>query len=273
VTRADGAVLGFTDHDRDLVFDGITFRAESGLTARALQTATGLAVDNSEAVGALSSDAVSEVDILAGRYDGAEVKCWLVNWQDVTIRAPEFRGTIGEIGRVGGAFTAELRGMTEALNRPRGRIYQSRCTAVLGDERCGVDLNQPGLSNERGVESVEGNRVFAFSTLNVFPDRFFEKGQLRILTGRAAGLTGVVKNDRLEASGRRTVELWQRLGLEPEAGDQVRIEAGCDKRADTCKLKFANFLNFQGFPAIPGEDWLMAFPSRGGLNDGGSMNR
>ena len=32
VTRGDGAVLGFTDHDRDLTFDGTTFEAATGFT-------------------------------------------------------------------------------------------------------------------------------------------------------------------------------------------------------------------------------------------------
>ena len=68
VSRRDGVVLGFTDHDRDLAFEGIIFRAASGMTARALQTGTGLAVDNSEAVGALSDASVSEADLMAGRF-------------------------------------------------------------------------------------------------------------------------------------------------------------------------------------------------------------
>jgi uncharacterized phage protein (TIGR02218 family) len=50
----------------------------------------------------------------------------------------------------------------------------------------------------------------------------------------------------------------------------VRIEAGCDRRAKTCRLKFANFDNFRGFPDIPGEDWLVSYPVRGKGNSGGS---
>ena len=53
--RRDGQVLGFTDHDCDLEVGGLIHHAGSGLTASALQLATGLAVDNSEAVGALSA--------------------------------------------------------------------------------------------------------------------------------------------------------------------------------------------------------------------------
>jgi uncharacterized phage protein (TIGR02218 family) len=81
----------------------------------------------------------------------------------------------------------------------------------------------------------------------------------------------MVKNDRVTSATHRTVELWQALGIAPAPGDMVRIEAGCDKREDTCRLKFANFVNFQGFPHIPGEDWLMSYPVKAGLNDGGSL--
>ncbi len=271
LTRRDGRVMGFTDHDRDLEFGGVIFRADTGLTAKALQMGTGLSVDNSEAFGVLRSDAINEEDILAGRYDGAEVRGWLVNWADTELRALQFRGTLGEITRSGGSFTAELRGLSEVLNQPTGRIYQARCSAVLGDGACGFDLNQPGYSDERTVEKVAGARVFDFAAVPGYDDRFFEKGRFRVLSGLAAGLVGMIKNDRLALSGARQVELWQALGVEPRAGDMVRLEAGCDKRKDTCQIKFANFVNFRGFPSIPGEDWLMSFPARSGVNDGGSL--
>ncbi|MDP4989929.1 MAG: DUF2163 domain-containing protein, partial [Marivita lacus] len=109
----DGRRFGFTDHDLDLSFDGLVFRADTGMSAAAVQQGTGLSVDNTEAVGALSDASVTEADIAAGRFDGAEVTAWLVNWADVTARKVLFRGSLGEITRNGGAFTAELRGLTE----------------------------------------------------------------------------------------------------------------------------------------------------------------
>jgi uncharacterized phage protein (TIGR02218 family) len=272
VRRADGEVLGFTDHDRDLRFDGVRFRASSGLTARALQQATGLSVDNSEAMGALSDAAIREVDILAGRYDGAEVRAWLVNWADVADRALMFRGSLGEITRAGGAFRAELRGLSEALNRTQGRVYQRDCTAILGDAACGFDLDLPGYSAEREVETVVDGTRFRFASFTGFDDRWFERGRLRVLDGAAAGLMAVIKNDRLRGAGRE-VELWQPLGVVPAQGDRVRLEAGCDKRADTCRMKFNNFLQFRGFPHIPGEDWMTTFPALDRVNDGGSLAR
>lgn len=271
IRRRDGVELGFTDHDRDLEFEGILFRADTGMSARAIQQATGLSVDNTEAFGALSSEAISEEDILAGRYDGAEVRGWLVNWADVSMRALQFRGTLGEVVRSGGAFSAELRGLSEALNRDEGRIYHAECSAVLGDGRCGVDLGAPGYFEERPVEVVEEGRLFRFAAFSGHADRWFEKGRLRVLSGPAQGLVGVVKNDRLAGDGSRVIELWQSLRIRPGAGDLVRIEAGCDRRLQTCRLKFGNLRNFRGFPHIPGEDWLMSYPVRGGANDGGAL--
>ncbi|MFN3847384.1 MAG: DUF2163 domain-containing protein, partial [Paracoccaceae bacterium] len=80
VRRKDGVILGFTDHDDDLVFDNVVFAARTGMTALAFQQTTGMAVDNSEATGALSASSVTEEDIVAGRYDSAEVTVYLVNW-------------------------------------------------------------------------------------------------------------------------------------------------------------------------------------------------
>ncbi|MGD7473436.1 DUF2163 domain-containing protein, partial [Ralstonia pseudosolanacearum] len=133
VTRSDGVTLGFTDHDLALAFDGIRFAPETGLSARALASTTGLSVNNTDAVGALSSDAINEADITAGRYDGAQVRVWLVRWDDVTQRDLRFAGTLGEITRAAGGFQAELRGLTEGLNQPQGLSYLTQCSAVLGD--------------------------------------------------------------------------------------------------------------------------------------------
>ena len=253
LTRRDGTVLGFTDHDRDIAFEGVTFRADTGLSARALQQTTGLAIDNSEAVGALSAAAVTEADIRAGRYDGAEVVAWVVNWADPAQRLRLFRGTLGEITRAAGAFTAELVGLSEALNRPQGRVYQAPCAAVLGDADCGVDLSDPAYSGTGIVLADEAQKRLRISGLDGFAPGWFQRGRLVVESGEAAGLSGVIKADSV-SEGLRNVELWQSLRAEIAPGDEVRLEAGCDKRPETCREKFSNMLNFRGFPSIPGDD-------------------
>ncbi|GAB4283417.1 MAG: DUF2163 domain-containing protein [Roseovarius sp.] len=272
IRRRDGVEMGFTDHDAALEFEGIVFRAESGLSAVALQQSTGLSVDNTEALGALSDAAIREADIEAGRYDGAEVRAWLVNWQDTAERQLIFRAHIGEIRRAAGAFEAELRGLTDVLNQPEGRVYQKPCGAVLGDAACRVDLSLPDHRLEAVPEAVDERRVFRFQGLDGLAAGWFRFGRLRVLSGDAVGLGGTIKHDRFE-NGLRVVELWHplRAGIAP--GDRVQLIVGCDKRAETCRFKFDNFINFQGFPDLPGDDWSLTDPRRERRLDGGSRRR
>ncbi len=272
LTRADGAVLGFTDHDRDLSFEGITFRADAGLSARALEQVTGLAVDNSEAVGALRDAGLTEADIMAGRYDGARLRIWQVNWADPGQRELLFRGSLGEITRAGGAFRAELRGLSEALNTQGGRVYHAACGAVLGDGACRVDLDAPGFSAEVAVVGVEDGQRVRFAPIDTVAPGWFAQGRAVVQSGAAQGLIGHIREDRAEA-GARVISLWEGLRAPVVPGDLVRLEAGCDKQAVTCREKFANLLNFRGFPHIPGDDWMTAYPRAGQPNDGGKRVR
>lgn len=268
ITRKDGQSFGFTDHDRDLSFDGLTFRPDTGMSALALQQSTGLSVDNTEALGALSDSALSEADILAGRFDDAEITAWRVNWADVSQRALMFRGHIGELRRIDGAFQAEIRGLSAALNKPLGRVYQKPCTAVLGDATCGFDVSTPGYSAEVALIRQEDCRVIWCDPGQGFEADWFEKGRLEVLVGSAQGLWSGIKRDIVEGDARR-IELWDPIRADLEAGDMLRLIAGCDKRMQTCRFKFNNLLNFQGFPDLPGEDWIMLSPSAG-TNTGGS---
>ncbi|WP_300029416.1 DUF2163 domain-containing protein [uncultured Roseobacter sp.] len=270
ITRTDGVVMGFTDHDRALSFDGITFRADTGMSAMTLAQSTGLSVDNTEALGALSDLSIREDEIEQGRFDDASVQAWIVNWQDVSQRWMQFRGTIGEFRRADGGFQAELRGLTETLNRPFGRVYQKPCSAVLGDPACGFDLSSPGFSLDIPLDVVSGSRVFRWQDLDAFSDGWFARGRFEVLEGPAAGLKGQIKQDRTE-DGTRTVELWEPVRATLTPGTMVRLTAGCDKRSETCRLKFLNLANFQGFPDVPGEDWVLAVPKSTGANTGGSL--
>ncbi len=270
VRRRDGVTYGFTDHDGPLSFGGVAFKPESGLSAKATVQSTGLSVDNTEAMGVLSDAAIREADIEAGRFDGAEVEAWLVNWRDIDARQLRFVGTIGEIRRAGGAFHAELRGLTEALNQPQGMVYHRGCSAEPGEGPCGVDLSEPGVTAERQVDAVTGERVFVFEAFGDFGSGWFTRGQLEVLSGAAEGLAGLIKHDRLDGPERRIVELWQPLGAPVAAGDRLRLVAGCGDSFETCLEKFGDALNYRGFPDIPGEDWLVSVPRQGNDNDGAS---
>jgi uncharacterized phage protein (TIGR02218 family) len=54
------------------------------------------------------------------------------------------------------------------------------------------------------------------------------------------------------------------------AGDTFSITAGCDKSFSTCRDRFANILNFRGFPHIPGNDFAFSYPVPGDSGNNGS---
>jgi uncharacterized phage protein (TIGR02218 family) len=261
VVRRDGVRFGFTDHDRDLVVDGDTFRAGSGLDASVLEASTGLSVDNGQAVGALSDVGLTEADIMAGRFDGAEVWQWMVDWSSPELKVLLFRGFLGEIRRGTGAFEAELRGISEVLNQPLGRMYLRECDRVFGDVKCGIDADDPTFSADVTVLEVTGRRAFTFDGLSGFQGGWFTNGVIYW----ASGAVSLVKAD---AGG--VLDVWEEV--EVALGDTARVVAGCDKQASSCRVKFGNFLNFRGFPHIPGEDWVTVYPASGETHDGGSLN-
>lgn len=258
ISRRDGQVLGFTDHDAVLTFEGISFRPDHGLSARALVQSAGLSVDNTEVEGVLSHEAITEADLMAGLWDGADLRMWQVNWANPADRRLSFRGTLGEVARSNGAFRAELRGISEALNQSRGRVYHPRCSAVLGDAACGVRLDGAAFTVPASVLRCTEGRLFRLTGDFGQAARWFDEGVLRIVSGDGKGLMAKIKADRAVSATIREIEIWSAMAAIPVPGDKVSVRAGCDKSSRSCRKKFSNFMNFRGFPHLPAEDWLVA---------------
>jgi len=138
IRRRDGQVLGFTDCDMPLAFDGTLFAPStaSGRGAHEL----GLDVDAARFIGALVSDGLSPDELDAGHFDGAQIEAWRVDWSKPAARMRILVGAFGAVRRTGSAFEVEVRDAKAALDHPVGRIYARSCDADLGDARCGVDL-------------------------------------------------------------------------------------------------------------------------------------
>lgn len=267
LTRADGLVQGFTDHDRDLAFDGITFAANTGLEAAEVTSELGFATGGGDVSGALVSAGLGEDDLNAGRYDGAQISSWLVNWADVSQRHLLDSGTLGEVRRSDGRFVAEMRGLGHAFDQERGRIYTARCTADLGDARCGVVL---GTLNAV-VGASDGRLGITAPALAGFPDGWFTGGRLTFTSGVNGGYSSELKQHR-NVGGAVDLALWQPAPKPIGVGDGFQIWPGCDKRYATCRAKFFNGPNFRGFPHMPGNDFVLAGVRQGDAKlDGGSF--
>lgn len=255
LTRNDGVTFGFTDHDKALIFDGTTFEASAGFVASDIKDGIGLSVDNLEISGALTSAALTDEELSAGRYDDARVEIFRVNWQIVAQRVLMRSGSLGEVRRSGTAFSAEVRGLQHYLQQPKGRLYQYTCDADLGDARCGIDLSSATYRGMATIVSVLSPRRFTVSGLDTYTHDFFTRGLVSFTTGPATGTAIEIKSHAKTASV-TTIELWTEAEGPPQIGNAIVVTAGCDKRIETCRARFANAINFRGFPAMPGNEYL-----------------
>lgn len=204
LTRRDGLVLGFTDHDGPLVFDGVTFAATTGLEAAETSAELGFAVGGGDVSGAFAASGLNEADLARGLYDDARVRLWLVNWADPAQRLLIETGFVGEVRRSDGAFTAEVRGLAKAFDEERGRLYLRSCSADLGDARCGVAL----APAEAAVTTTDGRLSLTATALSAFADGYMTGGRLVFTGGDAIGFATEVKRHAVSGTD-ASLELWQ----------------------------------------------------------------
>ena len=140
LTRPDGFVLGATDHDRALLVDGVSYEPSEALSEASFSQTADLRPGRGATAGVLSSDAISEDDLISGLWDRTEVAVFRVCWEQPELGGiPVWSGYLSDVTRnTTGAFEAELVSRKADLERLVGRVLQRRCDAALGDVRCGA---------------------------------------------------------------------------------------------------------------------------------------
>lgn len=251
VTRADAQVFGFTSIDINLLIGGVTYQAATGIAPSAIDAKADMSVANLEVVGMLDSAAITEADLLAGVWDGADVEIFEVNYADLTQGQMALgSGTIGNVqaGRVG--FTAELRGLLQTLQQPMGDVFAPSCPRLLGDSKCQVVLGPFTVTG--AVTTATSARQFTDSSRAEASD-YFGAGKVTWTSGPNAGLSMEVRSF---AAG--VFQLALPMPRDIAVGHTYSAVAGCRKRVITdCKTKFNNVVNFRGHPYVPGNDKVL----------------
>jgi len=252
--RVDGAVFGFTDHDVDIVVDGITYLARTGFTPTAVQSQPSLAVSNLNANGILDSTLITEEDLIAGKWDFSAVEIFLVNYTDVSQGIDVLvRGNVGEVTAGNTAFQAEIRGLANAYAQSSNQLYQPGCRASLGDSKCKVNLTPFTFTGSVGTISVDNLTITDATRTEA--NGFFDYGKITMTSGLAAGLSMEIKS---YVVGSMTLQLD--FALQIAVGDTYSIHTGCGKRFDVdCVGRYNNGINFRGEPFIPGTDKILLF--------------
>jgi uncharacterized phage protein (TIGR02218 family) len=250
--RRDGVALGFTTHDRDLEIRGLVYRAAPGMLPSAITLSDGFDADSLDVTGALTSNAISEGDLMAGRWDGASVSIFMVDWTSPDEeQEPLARGVLGDVSVTGNGFSAELRGPTALLDSPVVEQTSPECRAQLGDKKCRVDM-APRVRITRIAAVID---EAAYDVTEAAAGNAYAYGRLRWIGGSNSGLESPV----LSSAGTR-LTLREPPPFAPSVGDLVEISEGCDKSLATCIARFANAENFRGEPHLPGMDLLTRYP-------------
>ena len=246
IERRDGVTFGLTAHDRDLVVDGLTYRAAPGMTPSAIVRDDTLDAPAMSVEGALSHAAIREGDLLAGRYDGARVAVFAIDWERTGAAVPVASGRIGAVEAGRGSFAAEVLGGEVRLEAPVIEATSPGCRATLGDRRCRVAMR--GRRKLVRVVAQEGERLVLAAGAG------FARGRLRWIGGGNGGLSAFVV-----AADAESVTLEAVPGFEGK-GALVELSEGCDGTLATCRDRFGNVANFRGEPHLPGIDLLTRYP-------------
>ena len=255
ITRTDLVVYGFTSHDRALTVSGVVYEPVNSFDRSEVGTTSGMNVDNMDLLALISSASLAEGELKAGLFDFANVEFFMVNWADLTQGTIKLRkGNLGEISVTDGdVWKGELRGSMQRLQQTIGRIYTLRCDADLGDARCAVALGP--ITQTGAVVTATSRSSFTTSGL-AGADGLFNDGLLTWTSGSNNGLRMEVK--RWLTAGQ--IDLHLPMPYNVTAADTMSVYPGCDKNLATCLAKFANVVNFRGFPKIPGRDAVTQYP-------------
>ena len=261
LARSDGVVFRATDHDGDLAVEGEIYRARAGYSRTAVASEAGLAVGNVDLEGVLDDAGLDADALRAGLYDGAEVRIFVVNWQDPSQGILRLRrGWLGEVMLSSeGQWRTELRGMSQVLAQRLIEPYTPDCRADLGDARCGVEIGDPQWTRPGLVTApLDALSFTAVIDVEGKPNDWFTGGVIIFTSGQNSGRAIEVRGSDL-ATGDLVLSFPPPFPV--GTGDAFEIYPGCDKRLSTCIDRFNNVLNFRGDPFVPGADKLTETPN------------
>jgi uncharacterized phage protein (TIGR02218 family) len=252
IFRRDGVALGFTSHNRDLLFGGLRHRAAPGMLPSAIRRTADLEMDAVEVRGVLAHDAISNQDMRAGRYQNARIAIGVVDWETLA-HATLFHGEIGAISEEAGQFEAELHSAKAALEIDSLPRTSPACRAQFCDPSC--QLSPARFTHLAQVTAIDAATGRIAVTGGPAPAALVH-GTIRWLEGPQAGITMQVIG-----AGATGLVVDGQLDGTITAGTRIVMREGCDHTLATCSARFANGVNFQGEPYLPGNDLLARYPT------------
>lgn len=263
--------------DYPFEFGGSTF-LPLGISSNDLVKEEALADSSMEASGVLTHDLIKEVDILAGRYNGAKIIHYIVDLYRPWLWHRKHVWWIKSIDVLSGQFKANVVGIEKFLTIPIGNAYEKECSAVFGGPKCNATVvsfgpetvtqvpSTPAAGGTLGFSSRD-NRAFRIEApVGGYPDTasgrdpVWDFGRVTFNSGNNNGLSfriahtefeGGVANGAQVQTGWMVVTLSRPCPFPIRVNDTVTIESGCDGSLRVCRDVYENALNFRGQPEMP----------------------
>jgi len=258
ITRTDGVVLGYTDHDILLSYDNVSYVPSPSLQKISMHLRNNAEVSNQEFLSTWDIN-VTEADLKNGLYDDASIDVFRADYTyiDVSNRIQEiiiiFRGSLGLIQWTDEGYRADVHSIMRQLQRQIGLTYTSKCRFVLYSQQSPISvgactIDKTSYTENMNIASVTNKLKFTTSGSAQAND-YFANGQLTWISGLNTGAVYTVKSFKSS----NIFELFLPTVFTININDTFTVSAGCDKTFNTCKTKFSNQLNFGGFPHIKAE--------------------
>jgi len=253
ITLSDSSVMGFTSCSKDITYESQVYYSLTGFENESVKSKLDIDFDESRAVSILNSDYITEADLIAGKYNNAEVKVFVVNYEDLTQgRILLFKGYLSDVRCEDGKFFGELKGLSSKLEQTIGEVYSPLCRAKFCSSECGLMASSYTFSGV--VSSITDNAKFYCDTsvIKTKNSGYFNYGVINFTGGNNSGLSMEVKQF---SSG--NFVLTMEMPYDIAVDDTFDVLAGCNKRFTTCCNDFDNGVNFRGEPHLPGMEMLL----------------
>ena len=259
ITRQDGTIFRFTDHIKQIEFEGETFDPAGGISASAHSKTAELSIHNIEVYGMISSSIISFEDLNTGKFRNAEIQEWWVDWQYPWVGHFVYaRFWITDMKFSGEFWDAQIEGLSRFLRPKIGNVYNRLCRHDFGDAACTINLATYTVSGT--ITTVDQQRYsFSDSSLAGTGSDYFNYGYVEWLTGNNAGLKHEIKEFE-DVAGRFIPYLPTEFDI--QIGDTFNAVRGCPKTYDFCLNSVNNLINFGGFPYTPGMDKMVSSPQK-----------
>jgi uncharacterized phage protein (TIGR02218 family) len=253
IVLKNGTVTGFTTNSENLFYENVNYNAFSGDDVRNIKSNLDIEEDSFEFSNIISSDLISENDVLSGKYDNAKIEIFLLDAKNQNNgKVILLTGTISDIECKGNVFTAKVKGLKDEINKTIGEVYSPLCRCSFCDAKCG--LSKSNFTLTATISNVIDEITFITDDATILSKTtgYFDNGVIEFISGKNKGHKMEIKQ---HAGG--TFILSLNLPYSLVISDKFNIIAGCNKQFTTCCEKFNNAVNFRGEPHLPGIDTLL----------------